>query len=446
MRKTFVKHQQEAMVYALKRKAIGLFLDMRLGKTPVSIRWALTRKRRKVLVVAPLSVLPGMQWEEEIKQEGGWPVYIWPNERKDVWLTAAEANSVGWFGINYEALRTRPEILDIEWDAIILDESTRIRNPKAQITKLLLKGTDHIRYRAILSGLPNPESPLDLFCQMKFLFGSFLGYDNFYAFRQAKFNEIAFNWYPRKGVTNAIKEALHAACFIRSQKQVGMGNKKVFERRYVWMNPVQKRLQREIQLDFTAGAKSTKWAPVQATWLARLAGGFSPELECIADGKLRLLKTILTEERPTEQVVVWFRFTSEIKAAYAMLKKAKVTCKIIRGRTNKRKRPIIQRKFHAGTYRVLLMQEKVGQYGLNLSCANTAIYYSNVWDHEVRAQSQQRIEHMMKKVPLLFIDLVTRDSTDEAVLDALQEKKRESRRFLSDVMSKFLSDLKRKAA
>lgn len=442
MRKIFLQHQKEALTYARSRKAIGLFLAMRLGKTPVTIRWVRKKKLDRVLLIAPLSVLPGMQWEDEIKQEGGWPVYIWPNERKDVWLTAAEANSVGWYGINYEAIRSHPEILELEWDAIILDESTRIRNPKARITKLLLKYTDHIEHRAILSGLPNPESPLDLFCQMKFLHGSFLGYDNYWAFRQSKFNLFGYEWHPRKGVTEQIKQEIHAQCFIRSQRQVGMGNKKVFERRYVYLTPAQTRLQNEIKKEFTAGKLSTKWAPVQQTWLARLAGGFTPDLEIMSERKLTLLKQIVTEERPKEQIVVWFRFTSEIKAAYAILKKAGVTCKIIRGKTDKRKRPIIQRKFHTGIYRVLLMQVQVGQHGLNLSCANTAIYYSNAWDHEVRAQSQQRIEHMMKKVPLLFIDLVTRGSVDEPVLDALQDKKRESNRFLRDVMSKFLSSLR----
>jgi SNF2 family DNA or RNA helicase len=438
MRKTFLKHQDEAMAYARKRKAIGLFLAMRLGKTPVAIRWAREQKLRKVLVVAPLDVLPGMQWEDEIKQESKRPVHIWPNEKKDAWLTAASSSTVGWFGINYEAVRNRPEILDLDWDGIILDESTKIRNPKAQITKLLLRNTDHIEHRAILSGLPNPESPLDLFCQMKFLHGTFLGFENYWAFRQSKFNQIGYMWFPRKGVVEQIKKAIHSQCFIRSQRQVGMGNKKVCERRYVYMTPAQARLQKEIEREFTAGQYSTKWAPVQQTWLARLAGGFAPGLEMLTDNKLRLLKQIIIEEKPKEQIVVWFRFTSEIKAAYAMLQKAKVSCKVIRGRTPKKKRPIIQRKFHAGTYRVLLMQVKVGQYGLNLACANTAIYYSNAWDHEVRSQSMQRIEHMMKKVPLLYIDLITKNSVDEAVLDALQEKKRDSKRFLRDVMTNFL--------
>lgn len=444
-RKVFKRHQREALAYALTRDAIGLFLDMRLGKTPVCIRWARKRRFKRVLLIAPLDVLPGMQWEAELRQEGVWPVCIWPNEKRDLWLEAAATSSMGWYGINYEAVRNNPDILDWHWDLIVLDESTRIRNPKAQITKIILASTDHIRHRAILSGLPNPESSLDLFCQMKFLHGEFLGYDNYWHFRQAKFNNVFYDWVPRKGVREQIKQSVHSTCFIRSRKQTGLGNKRVFERRYVVMNAVQKTMQTSLNRDFMAGTKETKWAPVQQTWMARLAGGFDPDLTLVADGKYSLLSRIVTEERPREQIVVWFRFTKEIQEAARRLRKKNVKIAVITGATKKRIRPQIQRDFHAGKFRVLLMQVKIGQYGLNLSCANTAIYFSNVWDAEVRLQSMERIEHMAKHMPLLFIDLITRSSVDEAVLDALQEKKQDSRSILRQVMSRLVADLRRTA-
>jgi SNF2 family DNA or RNA helicase len=431
----------------MARKEIGLFLDMRLGKTPVAIRWARLNNLWKILVVAPLSVLPGMQWHQEIKNEGGWPIYIWPEEKRNIWLTAAESNNCGWYGINYEAIRNQPFILDWNWDAIILDESTRIRNPKAQITKTLLRRTSHIPYRAILSGLPNPESPMDFFCQMKFLHGEFLGFDNYWAFRQKMFvmPPYSYKWSPKKGVREKIKDAVHSTCFIRSRKDTGMGNERVFERRYVEMNAAQRKAMKVIEKDFKYKDQETKWVPVQQTWLARLAGGFSPDLELVSTAKLQELVRILQEEIPTEQCVVWFRFTAEILAAKRLLRKKKISCDIIRGATAKAERPTIQSSFHAGKFRVLLMQVKTGQYGLNLSCANTAIYYSNAWDQEIRSQSQERIEHMKKKVPLLFIDLITRGSTDESVLDALSEKKADSKSFLRMVMSKFIEEMKKAA-
>jgi SNF2 family DNA or RNA helicase len=445
--KRFLKHQQEALAYAKKRDQIGLFLDMRLGKTPVAIRWAILKGCQKVLIVAPLSVLPGMQWHEELKSERCWPIYIWPEEQKDVWIVAAESNSRGWFGINYEAVRTRPEILRLDWDCIILDESTRIRNPKAQITKSILKNTDHVKLRCILSGLPNPESPLDFFCQMQFLHGEFLGFENYWAFRQSKFYQppYDYSWHPKKGVREAIKERIHSTCFIRSRKETGLGNRRIFERRYVEMTPDQKRIQMQIRKDFAVGERTTKWVPVQQMWLARLAGGFDPELNLISGRKFVELLSIVKDERPNEQIVVWFRFNKELQYTKRLLRSKKVSCDIIQGKTDKAKRPIIQKRFHESKFRILLMQVKVGQYGLNLSCANTAIYFSNAWDHEIRSQSQERIEHMGKHVPLLFIDLITRHSIDEAVLEALQDKKAESKSFLRMVMDKFIAGMKKVA-
>ncbi len=63
-----------------------------------------------------------------------------------------------------------------------------------------------------------------------------------------------------------------------------------------------------------------------------------------------------------------------------------------------------------------------GKFGLDLSAASTAIYYSNGFSHEDRAQSEDRIEHLRKREPLLFVDLVTRGSTDRTVLSLLRQK------------------------
>jgi SNF2 family DNA or RNA helicase len=66
---------------------------------------------------------------------------------------------------------------------------------------------------------------------------------------------------------------------------------------------------------------------------------------------------------------------------------------------------------------------------LNLATADTDVYYSNMWENEVRTQCEKRIEHLTKKTPLLHIDLITRDSVDEEVVPRLREKKMNARAF-----------------
>ena len=93
-------------------------------------------------------------------------------------------------------------------------------------------------------------------------------------------------------------------------------------------------------------------------------------------------------------------------------------------------------KFSKGEFRVLLVQLKCGKFGLDLSAASTAIYYSNGFSHEDRAQSEDRIEHPRKKEPLLFVDLLTKDSSDAKVLRMLKQKVAVGKSFYDEVLGR----------
>ena len=66
---------------------------------------------------------------------------------------------------------------------MVVDESTTIKNRKAQRTKNLMVLTKYSKYRRILTGSPVTKSPMDLFSQCNFLDPSALGYNSFFAFQ-----------------------------------------------------------------------------------------------------------------------------------------------------------------------------------------------------------------------------------------------------------------------
>lgn len=423
-------HQREMLEWARTRSTIALFCQMRLGKTPVTIRWA--RQDAAVLVVAPMSTLSRYGWSQELRLEHITRVhrlYDIPNKRRLAYM--AEASFRGWYLINYEGLRVAPWLLELPWTTLILDESTKVRSPQAQITRLLVRQSRHIPRRAILTGLPNPESALDYFSQFHVLDGEFMGMTNYWQFRNALYHGVGFDWVPRRGTKERIKQEVHRRAFVLTRAQVGIGNEKQRQVRLIAAPTVLRTLQKQVIRDFAYEHLETKWSPVQAMWLAKLAGGFSPTNKLVTNVKLRELAELVTTELHGESVVVWFRFNHELHAATRLLTKKKVAIGVIYGATTKAERSTIQEAFQAGTIRVLLAQVKCGQYGMNLSRANTAVYYSNAWDHEVRAQSEDRIEHMRKHEPLLFIDLVMEGTADEAVLDALDMKAYTARAFSS---------------
>src|SRR3990167_975762 len=236
---TFRPHQVRALAYATPRSRIFLAMEMRTGKTPVKIRWAKARRLRKVLVIAPLTTInPG--WVEEL-QDADIPngrIHILTEMPKRDRLECLRSER-GWHLINYEYVRAHPEFLTAlgsrDSHGIVLDESTRIRSPRAQITKILLRNTE-VEHRALLSGLPNPEGITNWFTQMVFQKGDLLGTDNFWQFRGRHFYQPSwsqYEWRPKRGTVEAIKKEVHAHAFILTAKQAGMGSQHVYEKRLV---------------------------------------------------------------------------------------------------------------------------------------------------------------------------------------------------------------------
>ncbi len=434
-KRVLMAHQAEAVDWALGRDHPAFFLEMRLGKTLTTIRWADRLGYREVpnaLVVAPVTVLEA--WEKELTLEGEHftTLHGLSRAKREEGIVAAfqgDGKRRHWALINYEALLSTPEIAQLPWGLVALDESTRIKNPKAKITKLCTEGFRTARHRTILSGLPSPEGELDFYCQFQFLHGTFMGCRNYWRFRADHFSPDLYggDWMPNKGVRQQIKELVHSKAFVLRRTDAGIENKKVYETRYVSMSREQAKLYKQIEEDFSVRLASgeemeTSYAIVQQTWLARLAGGFDPQGEPISNTKVDALIELLCGELREEKVVVWYRFNTELVACLERLNRLGVRCDHILGGMPRDVRKQKLQGLRTGKTRVLLAQVKCAKYGVDVSAADTEIYYSNVWSCEDRLQSEDRILHPMKKVPLLIIDLVTRDTVDEDVVEALQDK------------------------
>ena len=453
--------QVRGMQYAFSKARIALFMEMRLGKSMVVIRWARQHECARVLVITPNDTV--YDWRNELILEGVAPRDIYVLEGSGIEkLWTAEEVDTGWVIVNYEAIRsvkrknkktqmdTGVGILKLPWDAIILDESTAIRNPRAATTKTLLRHTGHIPYRALMSGLPNPHSELDYFCQMLFLHGDFMGFHNYWAFRERLYTPDVrgWDWRPKKDTTERVRTAVHQSAFILSRKDAGVGKRVRTARRYVTMTPSQKRLYQGVEKNFEAGNLETLWAPTRELWLARLAGGFHPDRaehpEMINPGKVHIIQHLLDNDLRNDQVVIWFRFNAELDAVAEALKRDGVTYRCIKGgqgADGKRQNQQFKEEFQRGEAQVILMQAMMGKFGWNLSCSSTAIYYSNVYDWEIRAQTQDRILDVRKHDPLLLIDLVTRGTVDEDVVDVLQDRKVTSQLFNSRFKERMLEGL-----
>lgn len=438
-------HQSEGVQFALDKRFFGLFMEMRLGKTLTYIRWAqLHPDIRTVLVVAPISALNS--WHRELEEEGEivYPSYLEKGGEARL-LSAvlpfshvpeiAEHAPREWVLLNYDAVRSLEEPVWWNWDAVVLDESTKIKNPQAQITKLCIKGFRTCKYRTILSGLPNPESELDFISQFLFSHGSFMHCKNYWQVRSKCFDQDwTGKWILKKGMYNQLHAEVHSNAFVRRRSECNVGSRKLYSRRIVEMpeKPTNvRKMYRDIERDFICGDMTTQWAIVLQTWLARLAGGFSPEnASLVFDSKSAEILNLLTGELSGEPVVLWFRFNDELNYMSNLLKSRGFTVGNIYGDVDYSERDKVVRAFQSKQLQYVCCQMKCAKMGMDLSVADTAIYYSTGWSLEDRMQTEDRIIHPTKTTPQLIIDIVTQGTVDEDVVYALSDKSCNANTFL----------------
>ena len=424
--RTLFPYQQKVLDWARTQTNPALFCEMRTGKTIITIRLINVWRSKRVLVVAPLSVLAS--WEDELEKE---------EERS---VSRIPEDKARWTLLNYEKLRSKKTELE-GYDVVALDESTRARNPQAKTTKLCLAGFRDAKHRLILSGLPAPEGLQDYCTQFLFLTGAFCGCTNFWAFRNRYFyqEKYSYEWRPRLDRVGHVKAEIQRNAYVLSRKDAGSGERKIYEKRTVALNAAQEKLIKSIQNGFELRpAETTNWTVVCSSWLARVAGGHGSEWAVVNRAKAQELVALLQTELNREQVVVFFRFNKEIELCSSELSQAGISSRTMTGDTPPADRKELIYDFRRGAFSTFLVQLKVGKFGLDLSSADTAIYYSNGYSLEDREQSEDRIVHPSKKKPLLYIDLVSENSIDEDVLDALRQKKVQSAFFLRTVLDKFL--------
>lgn len=410
-------------------------MEMRLGKTLTLIRYLTEKAKPPYLIVAPMTVVE--VWKEELLRETETSIVcLLGTLEKRTWAFNLRAD---WNIINYEGLLAFPRITDRKWGAVVLDESTRIKNPKAKITKFLCSNFRYAPVRAIASGLPAPESRMDLFSQFKFLDDTFMGFNNFWMWREKLFYPAGFDWLPKKGTMERIKKEVNNRAFWATLKDAKMGNVHIYEKRFIHMTKEQKadydRAETSFEMKVGDELKWTQWNPVMWLWLCRIAGGVYDGVK--AEGKIKEVLNLLGGELRDKQIVIWFRFNAELKAVSEALQKAGIRSKKITGTTPVVKRALRVSSFNNRKYQALLVQIKCGKFGLNLSVASAAIYFSNSASLEERRQSEERIEHMTKKEPLLYIDLVAKGTVDEDLVKLLQEKDFEAKLLQNKLLEGF---------
>ena len=410
-------HQRPILRYMMGTNTPALFIDMRLGKTILTIEYAIRKGLKQVLVLAPKSAFNS--WEKELSVEGLDHYVVSGGKSKS---TIASINKASWVITNPQKLATW-SFARKHWDLVVVDESSRIKNARSKYFKQLVSQFSRVPHKLLLSGTPTPESILEAVPQLLFLHGTVMGCRNYWEFLARYTLKYGYDRLLYKSAKEKLTELLHNTCYFLSQKRAGVAQKckriKVLLPKTEEQKELLKKIKTDFEMDVNGKHYETDYILTTLIWACRIAGGLL-DGELLSNKKFTALFNTL--QRTSGSVVVWFRFNEELHYVHEKLSSLGIKCAAYYGDVSVEDRKQIENDFQKGLYKVILLQVKTGLYALDLSVADTAIYYSNSWSLEERIQSEKRISHPKKKSVLTYIDLLTKGFPDTTIYNALRRK------------------------
>lgn len=426
---------QVAAVKKFQASNFGAILfEPGLGKTRTALELCAVQGFKRVLVLAPLSVT--YAWEQEIRKaefhishvviEGS------PTQKKAL-LKKPKTLTL----MSYDSVPTLLEELKKEnWDALICDESTKLKVSRTLRFRAINKLAKQIPNRFILTGTPVTERVQDVWSQFYLLSPHILG-TSFVAFRN---QYCVLGGFKGKQIVGA-KNIPHlveriAPHSVRATKQECLDlPPKVYEVRTAPMSSEQKAVIKQLKDQ----AKTSDYATTAGllTTFQRVTSGYDvihnkplakhPKLEMLED---------LVEEGLPRPVLIWCRFLEDVRMLEAWFVKQDWKVRTMTGDTTPSDRGRILAEFQDGSLDALIMTN-VGGYGLNLQGkCTTMVFYSHWWSYEARVQAEDRLHRIGTTGTVTVYDLLCQRSVDRQIYNALQRKE-----DFSDYVMQNLSDV-----
>jgi SNF2 family DNA or RNA helicase len=455
------KHQLLAYHMVKSQPSTMLALAMGTGKTKIVIDAIQNSPDiRRILVVSPLSVV--RVWGKEFKKHYALGetfiidkdiitgksilnVIILPLDKGGV---ASKLNriietveTVDMYGcrfvivINYESAWREPVrnwLLMNSFDIVVCDEIHKIKAPGSKISKFMELLGNTIPKKIGMTGTPMPHSPLDVYAQYRFLDKGIFG-TSFAKFRDQYAIMGGYGGYQIEGFKN--QEELNTKFYsiaLRVGKEVLDLPPFVEEERFCQLSPAARKIYNSLENSLVAliggGTITAANGLTLLLRLQQLTGGFlSPDLdlehpekipEQVDNSKEKLLADIMDDISINDAIVVFCRFTQDIKTvkkiAVSQMRKAYEL-------TGQKNELDAWQKDNTGS--VFAVQIQAGGLGIDLTRAHYCLYYSVGFSLGDFEQSQARVHRPGQKDTVTYIKLITEDTVDEKVYDALTQKK-----------------------
>jgi len=416
-------YQKDIVNDALNAGCYGIFAETGTGKTLISLEIASHFK--KTLVLCPLSVIE-TAWIDDCKKF--YPqmkiINCWSNTSDGRFDLLDEEADI--YVMNYESYKiVRNKIMKSNFDCMIVDESSCMKNMKSQITSMILGMVNVIPHRFVLSGCPCPNHNSEIFPQIKFVNNEIFG-NNYYGFLARYFHQDMSNphvWFQTAEDKERYNLRLtEQSVFLKKEDCVDLPEK-VFQVRRFEMASEQRQHYNELLNDIKSHIN--EWSKFEFTAklmkLREITSGFvytkDSNVITMDSNKPKALAEIL-EEIGNKQVIIWCQFQHEIKSLAEQFGGVALTS----SSSKTKERYEIIRDFRDGKIQYLFTHPSLMGKGLTFVNCTYNVYYSLSFSYEEFKQSQDRIHRIGQTNKCTYIIMQAKDTIDEKIYSCLQRK------------------------
>lgn len=420
----------------------AIFHEQGLGKTKIAVDlmlyWLKHRDIDTVIVVTKKQLVKN--WENELAVHTHIKPKVLSSNKVDNFYVFNSAAKV--VIANFEALSTDKErvklFLKCRNVAIIIDESTKLKNPDAQLTKDFFELADLFKIRTIMTGTPVANRPYDIWAQIYFLDkGRSLGAD-FAEFKRHTdlSNKLGNDDEARElfeSTVAGIFEKISAFTVRETKKSCAIAlPQKVYESVYTDFEPTQYRMYRtvlheleiEVKRDGEAVVDDNSVALKRLLRLLQITSNpkLLHETYAAISGKEQELTSRLEEICSVgDKCIVWSNFIENIDHFCEKFKRYN-PCKIHGSMTIEDRNASVAKFKTDPSCMVLFATPQAAKEGLTLTVANHVIFYDRGFNLDDYLQAQDRIHRISQKKTCYIYNFITRRSIDEWIDKLIQAK------------------------
>lgn len=413
------------------------------GKSKVTVDLMVNNGWQRVLILCPKSVV--QVWPAEVVKHAAVPIATLPLDegsmiqRTRKMTTFLELQAVrsepAIVILNYDAAWREPlagHLLRRPWDAVICDESHRIKAPGGKAAMFCSRLGDVIPRRLCLTGTPMPHSPLDAYAQYRFLdkgiFGtSFVNCRARYAV-MGGFNGKQVLSYQNQ---DELHEKFYSIAYRVKSEDVQSLPEAIDVVRPVILGKYARDLYTTLKKDFvvgiddgtvTAGNALTRLLRLQqigSGWVRQdrdIETGVDGPLVQVDTAKQEVLADLLEDLADDEPIVVFCRFHHDLDAVHTVASALARRSLELSGRRNE------LADWQSGAAPILAVQIQSGGVGINLVRARYCVFYSLGFSLGEYLQARKRTHRPGQDRAVTYFHLIATKTVDEDVYAALEAR------------------------